>query len=364
MSGLERWKNSRRDGLGLRGRRTVRSVHREMAYVSYSGGIRSKVGGRPAQSPVTANTHFAPTRLNTRRAHSFVRSPFVFLQSKFWGKDSDDSDESSEDYSSSEESSSEESSGYSSDSSTDSSDSSGSDDSGKGASRFLMGSSDSDSEDEVRVVKSAKAKAHEDLDKICDEIRDSMTGNEWAAIQSLWDKLHKQVDKIKKTTGMLGTPRPYIKIITELEDFLAETLAGTSRDAVCGAVCSMQLGRGPRVWDGGRRRGSWPIQPGHQIGSSMIESGGSPVRLGHRGREVKAFDSNDRSYDQMEQSAQVRILSMSLVFFLPFLARRQRGDGAQSTLRRPDCSSAPRRARFSSTRPWCPRPHPFFPTRR
>mmetsp|Transcript_14397 Transcript_14397/g.41122 ORF Transcript_14397/g.41122 Transcript_14397/m.41122 type:complete len:167 (-) Transcript_14397:336-836(-) len=148
--------------------------------------------------------------------------------SKFWGKDSDESDESSEDYSSSESSSSsEESSGYSSDSSTDSSGSSDSDGSGKGASRFLMGSSDSDSEDEVRVVKSAKAKAHEDLDKICDEMRDSMAGSEWAAIQTLWDKLHKQVDKIKKTTGMLGTPRPYIKIVTELEDFLAETLAGT-----------------------------------------------------------------------------------------------------------------------------------------
>lgn len=90
-----------------------------------------------------------------------------------------------------------------------------------------MGSSDSESEDERRVVKSAKAKAQEELVNICNEVRANMDGNEWAAIQTLWDKLHKQVDKLKKTTGMLGTPRPYVKIITELEDFLNRTLEGT-----------------------------------------------------------------------------------------------------------------------------------------
>ena len=133
-----------------------------------------------------------------------------------------------------------------------------------------MGSSDSDSEDEVRVVKSAKAKAREDLDKICDEMRDSMTGNEWAAIQTLWDKLHKQVDKIKKTTGMLGAPRPYIKIITELEDFLAETLAGTH-------FCGRSLG--------------WLQSTGLSNRSMDNGAGHVPGSIRHRGREVKAFDS-------------------------------------------------------------------------
>lgn len=149
------------------------------------------------------------------------------LQSKFWGRNSD-SEESEDDYSSSEEETSTESSEYaSSGMSSDTSSDSDSDNSGKGASRFLMGSSDSESEEERRVVKSAKAKAAEELSNICDEIRDKMTINEWAAIQTLWDKLHKQVDKIKKATGMLGTPRPYIKIIVELEDFLNATLEGT-----------------------------------------------------------------------------------------------------------------------------------------
>ena len=96
----------------------------------------------------------------------------------------------------------------------------------------MMGSSDSESEDERRVVKSAKAKASEELVNICNEIRGNMDGNEWAAIQTLWDKLHKQVDKLKKTSGMLGTPRPYVKILADLEDFLNQTLEGTSVDAV------------------------------------------------------------------------------------------------------------------------------------
>jgi hypothetical protein len=51
--------------------------------------------------------------------------------------------------------------------------------------------------------------------------------NDWAAIQTLWDKLTKQLDKVQKVSGALGTPRPYVKILVELEDFLNKTLAGT-----------------------------------------------------------------------------------------------------------------------------------------
>jgi hypothetical protein len=58
----------------------------------------------------------------------------------------------------------------SSDSDTDSSSSSGSSHK-KGASRFLMGSSESESEDERRVVRSAKDKAHEELLTTCTDIR-------------------------------------------------------------------------------------------------------------------------------------------------------------------------------------------------
>lgn len=50
--------------------------------------------------------------------------------------------------------------------------------------------------------------------------------NDWQSIQTLWDKLNKQLDKTIKVTGQIGTPRVYIKILVELEDFLNKTLAG------------------------------------------------------------------------------------------------------------------------------------------
>ena len=57
-------------------------------------------------------------------------------------------------------------------------------------------------------------------------MQNKMHINDWQSIQSLWDKLSKQVEKTQKVTGALGTPRPYIKIMVELEDFLNKTLAG------------------------------------------------------------------------------------------------------------------------------------------
>lgn len=89
-----------------------------------------------------------------------------------------------------------------------------------------MGSSDSESEEERRVVKSAKEKAVEELQAVCNEIRNKMHISDWAAIQTLFDKLNKQLEKTQKATGALGVPRPYIKLLVELEDFLNKTLAG------------------------------------------------------------------------------------------------------------------------------------------
>lgn len=50
--------------------------------------------------------------------------------------------------------------------------------------------------------------------------------NDWQSIQTLWDKLNKQLDKTQRVTGALGTPRVFIKLLVELEDFLNKTLAG------------------------------------------------------------------------------------------------------------------------------------------
>lgn len=88
-----------------------------------------------------------------------------------------------------------------------------------------MGSSDSESEDERRVVKSAKTKAVEELQNTCNDIRNKMNINDWSVIQTLFDKLNKQLEKTMKATGALGVPRVYIRLLVELEDFLAKTLA-------------------------------------------------------------------------------------------------------------------------------------------
>ncbi|PSC74602.1 Eukaryotic translation initiation factor 3 subunit C [Micractinium conductrix] len=149
------------------------------------------------------------------------------MASKFWAAAS--SEESEEEVtSSSEESSSASddgsSSGSDSDSSSSSSSSSGSSQK-KGASRFLMGSSDSESEDERRVVRSSKDKAHDELRATCGDIKNKMHINDWAAIQTLFDKLNKQMERTQKLTQSLGVPRAYIRMMCELEDFLNKTLA-------------------------------------------------------------------------------------------------------------------------------------------
>ncbi len=59
-------------------------------------------------------------------------------------------------------------------------------------------------------------------------VQNKMHINDWAAIQTLFDKLNKQLDKTQKVTQSLGTPRVYVKLLVELEDFLAKTLAGAT----------------------------------------------------------------------------------------------------------------------------------------
>ena len=50
--------------------------------------------------------------------------------------------------------------------------------------------------------------------------------NDWAAIQTLFDKLNKQLERTQKATQSLGVPRAYVRMLCELEDFLNNTLAG------------------------------------------------------------------------------------------------------------------------------------------
>ena len=51
----------------------------------------------------------------------------------------------------------------------------------------------------------------------CVGLQNKMHINDWSAIQTLFDKLNKQVEKAQKVTETLGAPRVYIKMLVELE---------------------------------------------------------------------------------------------------------------------------------------------------
>jgi translation initiation factor 3 subunit C len=118
------------------------------------------------------------------------------------------------------------------------------------ACRFLAGSSDSDSDDERRVVlRSNRDKRLSELSDTCDEIRVSgcqgqaapkiqqgrpstrnsehppsplplpalapqnkMKINDWSSIQSLFDELGKRLERFQKASSGVGTPKMYIKV--------------------------------------------------------------------------------------------------------------------------------------------------------
>ncbi|RAH51065.1 translation initiation factor eIF3 core subunit c [Aspergillus brunneoviolaceus CBS 621.78] len=110
----------------------------------------------------------------------------------------------------------------------DSEDESSSEDEGAGktgASRFMRNVSDSEeSEDEekVTVVKSAKDKRLEELEGTIKLIENAEKINDWAVISTEFDKLNRQVVKITQSGPV---PRVYVKAVADLEDFVNETVA-------------------------------------------------------------------------------------------------------------------------------------------
>lgn len=44
-----------------------------------------------------------------------------------------------------------------------------------------------------------------------------MNINDWSAIQTAFDKLHKQAEKAQRALGAPGPPRVYIKLLADLE---------------------------------------------------------------------------------------------------------------------------------------------------
>ncbi|PWY66831.1 eukaryotic translation initiation factor 3 subunit EifCc [Aspergillus sclerotioniger CBS 115572] len=99
-------------------------------------------------------------------------------------------------------------------------------DAGKtGANRFIKNVSESEeSEDEERVtvVKSAKDKRLEELENTVKLIENAEKINDWAVISTEFDKLNRQIVKIVQSGP---TPRIYVKTVADLEDFVNETMS-------------------------------------------------------------------------------------------------------------------------------------------
>lgn len=89
----------------------------------------------------------------------------------------------------------------------------------RAASRWAV-QSDSDSDEEVRVVKSAKDKAIESMERSCGSIKNYIKINDWSQIQTEFDELAKQLERAKKS--MTALPVFYLRTMVALEDFMLE----------------------------------------------------------------------------------------------------------------------------------------------
>jgi translation initiation factor 3 subunit C len=58
-----------------------------------------------------------------------------------------------------------------------------------------------------------------------EEIRNKIKINDWIGISNNFDKLNKQLDKVRRLGALTKTPKIYVKAMIELEDFLTASLA-------------------------------------------------------------------------------------------------------------------------------------------
>ena len=84
--------------------------------------------------------------------------------------------------------------------------------------------SDSESDDEVRVVRSQKDKAWDSMLDGITKIKNAKKMNDWSAIQDEFEAVNKMIEKSKMLIAKNGIPKFYIKMLADVEDHVNNSL--------------------------------------------------------------------------------------------------------------------------------------------